>query len=104
SGPRRRLDENGASSRLRRPSVLLARVLRVQDGLAVRLLDLLARRRRQGAALPAMVQHSESPTTGAYCNARARPGGSAEGNSSKALEWIFRESVEHARGRAAKRA
>ena len=48
-----------AASRLRRPSVLPARLFRVQDGAAVRFLKMLARRRRQAALLPAMVQHSK---------------------------------------------
>ena len=48
------------SPRLRRPSVLLARVFRVQDGAAVRVLEMHARRRRQAAAVPRVVEHPEA--------------------------------------------
>ena len=47
SGSRRRPDEDDPAPGLRRPAVLLARVFRVQDGIAVRLFEVLARRRRQ---------------------------------------------------------
>ena len=46
--------------RLRRPSVLFARVFRVQDGAAVRVLEMLARRRRRAAEVPRVVEHPES--------------------------------------------
>ena len=49
SGSRRRLDGHGRSPRLRRPSVLPARLFRVQDGAAVRLREVHARRRRRAA-------------------------------------------------------
>ncbi len=42
---------DGPSPRLRRPGVLFARLFRVQDGTAVRLLEVLARRRRQAAEM-----------------------------------------------------
>ena len=42
-------DEDRHAPRLRRPAVFLARLFRVQDGVAVRLFEVLARRRRQGA-------------------------------------------------------
>ena len=58
-GLRRRPDGAHHSPRLRRPSVLLARVFRVQDGAAVRVLEVLARRRRPAAEVPAVVEHSE---------------------------------------------
>ena len=51
--------KTGHSPRLRRPSVFPARLFRVQDGAAVRLLEVHARRRRQGAEVPAVVEHSE---------------------------------------------
>ena len=47
------------STRLRRPPLLPARLLRLQDGAAVRVLEMLARRRRQAAAMPRVVEHSE---------------------------------------------
>ena len=52
SGSRRGRDGADHSPRLRRPSLLLARVFRLQDGAAVRLLEMLARRRRQAAEVP----------------------------------------------------
>src|SRR5262245_10251072 len=58
SRPQRRR-QNLSSSRLRRSSLHLASVLRVQDGAALRLLEVLARRRRPRADLPAMVQLAE---------------------------------------------
>ena len=51
------------SPRLRRPAVLPARVFRVQDGAAVRVLEVLARRRRRAAEVPRVVEHSESRGT-----------------------------------------
>ena len=60
SGSQRRLDEDGAAPRLRRPAVFPARVFLVQDGAAVRLREVHARRRRPRADLPAVVQHPES--------------------------------------------
>src|SRR5260370_23795912 len=54
-----RRDESRPSPRLRRPSVLPARILRVQDGAAIRVLELLSRWLRNAAVLPAVVQHSK---------------------------------------------
>ena len=59
-GLRRRREGAHHSPRLRRPSVLFARVFRVQDGAAVRVLEVHARRRRRAAEVPAVVEHSES--------------------------------------------
>ena len=47
------------SPRLRRPSLLPARLFRLQDGAAVRLREVHARRRRRGAAVPGVVEHPE---------------------------------------------
>ena len=56
-----REDEKGIiiSPRLRRPSILFARVFRVQDGPTVRVLEVHARRWRRAAEVPAVVEHSE---------------------------------------------
>ena len=43
-----RFDEDGYSPRLRRPAILPARLFRIQDGAAVRILEVHARRRRPG--------------------------------------------------------
>jgi hypothetical protein len=48
-----------ASKRSQVPNPVFASVLCVQDGAALRLLEMLARRRRQGTHLPAMVQLAE---------------------------------------------
>src|SRR5262245_46409782 len=69
SGSERRLDEPRHSPRLRRPSILLARLLRVQDGAAVRLREVHARRGRRGPALPGVVEHSESRGAGSAARA-----------------------------------
>ena len=52
SRSRRGPDGDRRPPRLRRPAVLPARVLCIQDGAAVRVLEVLARRRRQAAAVP----------------------------------------------------
>src|SRR5439155_17528736 len=78
-GSRRRLDEDDPSPRLRRPPLLLARVFRVQDGAAVRIFEVHAWRRRQGAALPRVVEYREGGTSaspaGTISRARPRAGG-----------------------------
>src|SRR6185503_2074626 len=67
------------------------------------LFDLLARRRRQSAAMPAMVQHSESSACNAGCRTFTDTVGSAECASAKAFEWISNEPPELLRGGAADR-
>ena len=47
-----------ASTRLHRHGVLFARLFRIQDGPAVRIFEVLARRRRQAAEVLPVVQHS----------------------------------------------
>ena len=59
-GSQRRLDEDVHSAGLRRPSVLPARLFRVQDGAAVRLREVHARRRRRAAEVLRVVEHPES--------------------------------------------
>ena len=73
------------ASRLRRPAVFPARLFRVQDGAAVRLLEVLARRRRPGAALPAVVQHSE-PRSAPPCRrvSRNRPSAPRDPSNARA--------------------
>ena len=51
----------------------LARVFRVQDGAAVRVLEMHARRRRQAAEMPAVVEHSESRSRLAAAHSRRTP-------------------------------
>ena len=71
--PARRLDGHDRSSRLRRSSLLLARLFRLQDGLAVRIHEMHARRRRRRAEVPRMVEHSESRAAAcARASARAK--------------------------------
>ena len=59
SRPERRPDRPLHSSRLRRPSLFPARLFRVQDGTALRLREMHARRRREAAALPGLVEYPE---------------------------------------------
>ena len=63
SRSRRRRDEARHPPRLRRPAVFPARLFRVQDGAAVRLFDLLARRRRRRAEVLPVVQHPTQRAT-----------------------------------------
>ena len=56
----RRRSADGAQARLHRHGVLSARLFRIQDGPAVRLFEVLARRRRHAAEVLPVVQHSES--------------------------------------------
>ena len=58
-GARRRRSGNDPAPRLRRSGLLFTRVFRIQDGVAVRVLELLARRRRQTAEVRRMVEHSK---------------------------------------------
>ena len=60
SGSQRRLDEDVHPPRLRRPAVFPARLFRVQDGAAVRLREVHARRRRRAAEVLRVVEHPES--------------------------------------------
>ena len=57
SGSRRRRCGDAVPSRLRRLRLFPARLFRLQDGAAVRLLELLARRRRRAAEVLRVVQH-----------------------------------------------
>ena len=59
SRPARGPEGPSHSARLRRRSLFPARLFRLQDGPAVRLLEMHARRRRPAAALPAMVEHRQ---------------------------------------------
>ena len=59
SGPARRRDRDDRSPRLRRPAVLPARLFRLQDGIAVRLLEVLARRRRPAAEVLRVVEQPD---------------------------------------------
>ena len=64
SGSQRRLDEAAHPPGLRRPALLPARLLRVQDGPAVRLREVHARQRRRAAASANAwwnIQHEEPP-------------------------------------------
>ncbi len=67
---RRRRSADGAAARLRRPRLFPARLFRLQDGTAVRLFELLARRRRPPAALRRVDQRRECGSGGR----RARSG------------------------------
>ena len=58
-GPARGREGARHSPRLRRPSLLPARLFRVQDGAAVRVLEVHARRRRPAAEVPPVVEHRE---------------------------------------------
>ena len=87
-------DEDGHSPRLRRPSLFPARVFRVQDGAAVRLLEVHARRRRQAAAVPAWwnIQNLEPPrpappeqTTAPAPSGHVRPPGDSPAGAPRPL-------------------
>src|SRR6202035_4149683 len=65
SGRRRRRSVGADQPRLRRSCVLLARLFRLQEGAAVRLLELLARRRRPRAEMLLVADQSQSPRRGA---------------------------------------
>ena len=62
---RRRRSVGTDQPRLRRSGVFLARLFRVQDGAAIRLLELLARRRRPCAEMLHVVDQSQSARGGA---------------------------------------
>ena len=62
SGSARGRERARHSTRLRRRSLLPARLFRLQDGAAVRLFEVHARRRRQGAEMPTVVEHREGGT------------------------------------------
>ncbi len=55
----RRPDRHVHPSRLRRSSLFPARLFRLQDGPALRLREMHARRRRRGAAMPGLVEYPE---------------------------------------------
>ena len=61
SGSPRRRDGARHSPRLRRPSVFPARLFRVQDGTAVRVCEMLARRRRPAAEVPRSGSNIQNP-------------------------------------------
>ena len=58
-GPRRRSEGADRAARLRRPSIFFACIFCLQDGAAVRILEMLARRRRTAKMLR-VVEHSEA--------------------------------------------
>ena len=58
-GLQRRPDRHVHPSRLRRSSLFPARLFRLQDGPALRLREMHARRRRRSAAMPGLVEHPE---------------------------------------------
>ena len=64
-------------ARLRRRSLLPARVFRLQDGAAVRLREMHARRRRPAAEVPAVVEHREGGAAAGAAAAGATNGQSA---------------------------
>ena len=73
SRPRRRRDEDDPAPRLRRPAVFPARLFRLQDGPAVRLLEVLARRRRPRRRAARGGSTSRTPTPRAEPDAPPLP-------------------------------
>ena len=69
----RRRDEDGAAPRLRRPAVFPARLLCIQDGAAVRLLEMHARRRRPRTILRRLCEHSGCRAAGRTASRRRAP-------------------------------
>src|SRR5205823_7975111 len=94
SGAQRRRQDLPPSG-LRRSSLHLTRLLRVQDGAALRVLEVLAWWRRQGAELPAMVQPAQRGR-GASPSPVAR-----DAAHPTCREWLFRVLERTGAARAA---
>ena len=86
SGPARGSEGARHSARLRRRALLPARLFRLQDGAAVRLREMHARRRRSGAEMPAVVEH--------------RGRGAASGSAARAVDARSLASLRHVRAAA----
>ena len=85
SGSARGREGPNHSAGLRRRSLFPARLFRLQDGAAVRLFEMHARRRRPGAEMPAVVEHRER---GAHF--RAARGASPAGRAGRLLRHVRR--------------